>query len=79
MGSVKAGITRSFFAKNERNGHFCGCVIECHFLDVDCNSLQLRIYKTPDLETPTYQILKRTANYEVCPSFLEMIGSTFLT
>lgn len=27
--------------------------------------LQLRIYKTPDLESPKYQILKRTANYEV--------------
>ncbi|XP_021741627.1 uncharacterized protein LOC110707868 isoform X1 [Chenopodium quinoa] len=26
---------------------------------------QLRMYKTPDLETPKYQILKRTANYEV--------------
>ncbi|GJQ97362.1 SOUL heme-binding family protein [Tanacetum coccineum] len=26
---------------------------------------QLRIYKTPDLETPKYQILKRTATYEV--------------
>ncbi|PON41608.1 SOUL heme-binding protein [Trema orientale] len=26
---------------------------------------QLRIYKTPDLGTPKYQILKRTANYEV--------------
>ncbi|KAJ9163252.1 hypothetical protein P3X46_022941 [Hevea brasiliensis] len=26
---------------------------------------QLRIYKTPDLETPKYQILKRTASYEV--------------
>ncbi|KAK4785099.1 hypothetical protein SAY86_001788 [Trapa natans] len=26
---------------------------------------QLRIYKTPCLETPKYQILKRTANYEV--------------
>ncbi|XP_002529364.2 uncharacterized protein LOC8276216 [Ricinus communis] len=26
---------------------------------------QLRIYKTPDLETPRYQILKRTASYEV--------------
>ncbi|CAK7334822.1 unnamed protein product [Dovyalis caffra] len=25
----------------------------------------LRIYKTPDLETPRYQILRRTANYEV--------------
>ncbi|KAL5100920.1 hypothetical protein RYX36_005247 [Vicia faba] len=26
---------------------------------------QLRIYKTPDLESPKYQILKRTTNYEV--------------
>lgn len=26
---------------------------------------QLRIYKTPDLGTPSYQILKRTADYEV--------------
>ncbi|KAM0974551.1 hypothetical protein ACFX13_017994 [Malus domestica] len=26
---------------------------------------QLRIYKTPDLETPKYEILKRTADYEV--------------
>ncbi|XP_009374064.1 LOW QUALITY PROTEIN: uncharacterized protein LOC103963003 [Pyrus x bretschneideri] len=26
---------------------------------------QLRIYKTPDLQTPKYEILKRTANYEV--------------
>ncbi|KAK6945037.1 Protein of unknown function DUF2358 [Dillenia turbinata] len=26
---------------------------------------QLRIYKTPDLETPKYQMLKRTADYEV--------------
>lgn len=26
---------------------------------------QLRFYKTPDLETPKYQILKRTANYEI--------------
>ncbi|CAL9027951.1 unnamed protein product [Prunus brigantina] len=26
---------------------------------------QLRYYKTPDLETPKYEILKRTANYEV--------------
>lgn len=32
--------------------------------------LQLRIYKTPDLETPRYQILKRTANYEVSLPFL---------
>ncbi|KAM2419684.1 hypothetical protein ACFXTH_026237 [Malus domestica] len=26
---------------------------------------QLRIYKTRDLETPKYDILKKTANYEV--------------
>ncbi|XP_028800084.1 uncharacterized protein LOC114755375 [Neltuma alba] len=26
---------------------------------------QLRIYRTPDLESPKYQIFKRTANYEV--------------
>lgn len=26
---------------------------------------QLRIYKTPELETPKYLILKRTANYEI--------------
>ncbi|CAJ2666085.1 unnamed protein product [Trifolium pratense] len=26
---------------------------------------QLRIYKTPELESPKYQILKKTANYEV--------------
>ncbi|KAF3791883.1 Heme-binding-like protein [Nymphaea thermarum] len=26
---------------------------------------QLRIYKTPDLESPKYQVLKRTANYEI--------------
>ncbi|OIT22782.1 PREDICTED: uncharacterized protein LOC109217134 isoform X1 [Nicotiana attenuata] len=26
---------------------------------------QLRIYKTPDLETPSYQILRRTTTYEV--------------
>lgn len=32
------------------------------FLDV---FRQLRIYKTPNLETPTYQILKRAADYEV--------------
>ncbi|KAJ3673369.1 hypothetical protein LUZ60_006743 [Juncus effusus] len=32
------------------------------FLDV---LKQLRYYKTPDLGTPNYQILKRTANYEV--------------
>ena len=37
--------------------------------------LQLRIYKTPDLESPKYQILKRTANYEVSPSFLKEIVS----
>lgn len=27
--------------------------------------VQLRIYKTPDIETPNYLILKRTAHYEV--------------
>lgn len=27
--------------------------------------MQLRMYKTPDLETPEYQILKRAADYEV--------------
>ncbi|XP_077211667.1 SOUL heme-binding family protein isoform X2 [Tasmannia lanceolata] len=32
------------------------------FLDV---LKQLRIYKTPDLESPKYQILKRTSDYEV--------------
>ncbi|XP_047311097.1 uncharacterized protein LOC124914562 [Impatiens glandulifera] len=32
------------------------------FLDV---FRQLRIYKTPDLETPKYRILRRTADYEV--------------
>jgi len=26
---------------------------------------QLRFYKTPDIETPNYLILKRTAHYEV--------------
>uniref|UniRef100_A0A0E0LD71 Uncharacterized protein n=1 Tax=Oryza punctata TaxID=4537 RepID=A0A0E0LD71_ORYPU len=33
---------------------------------------QLRIYKTPDIETPKYLILKRTANYEIrsYPPFL---------
>ncbi|KVH93773.1 Protein of unknown function DUF2358 [Cynara cardunculus var. scolymus] len=36
---------------NPENGKFC--------------SHLLRIYKTPDLETPKYQILKRTATYEV--------------
>ncbi|CAN6681129.1 unnamed protein product [Malus baccata var. baccata] len=36
---------------NPETGKFCSHV--------------LRIYKTPDLETPKYEILKRTANYEV--------------
>ncbi|KAG8075386.1 hypothetical protein GUJ93_ZPchr0006g45472 [Zizania palustris] len=33
---------------------------------------QLRIYKTPDIETPNYLILRRTANYEIrsYPPFL---------
>ena len=30
-----------------------------------CNYMQLRMYKTPDLETPKYEILKRAADYEV--------------
>lgn len=37
----------------------------CLLSHLPCVLLQLRIYKTPDLETPIYQILKRTANYEV--------------
>ena len=39
--------------------------------------LQLRMYKTPELESPKYQILKRTANYEVSQSFLKEIFSAF--
>ncbi|KAJ0030311.1 hypothetical protein Pint_13083 [Pistacia integerrima] len=34
---------------------------------------QLRVYKTPDLETPKYQILKRTANYEVVCFILDRL------
>lgn len=29
------------------------------------NFTQLRYYKTPDIETPSYLVLKKTANYEV--------------
>ncbi|KAJ1435134.1 SOUL heme-binding protein [Sesbania bispinosa] len=59
---------------NPENGKFCSHVdfwdsIEKNdyfsfegLLDV---IKQLRIYKTPDLESPKYQILKRAANYEV--------------
>ncbi|XWS26936.1 hypothetical protein CRYUN_Cryun26dG0072900 [Craigia yunnanensis] len=59
---------------NPKNGKFCSHV---DFWDSIANNeyfsleglwdvfRQLRIYKTPDLETPRYQILKRTANYEV--------------
>ncbi|XVE70389.1 hypothetical protein DITRI_Ditri10aG0068800 [Diplodiscus trichospermus] len=59
---------------NQKNGKFCSHV---DFWDSIKNNeyfsleglwdvvKQLRIYKTPDLETPRYQILKRTANYEV--------------
>ncbi|KAJ7956629.1 SOUL heme-binding family protein [Quillaja saponaria] len=59
---------------NPENGKFCSHVdiwdsIKKNdyfsfegFLDV---IKQLRIYKTPELESPKYQILKRTANYEV--------------
>ncbi|KAJ4950503.1 hypothetical protein NE237_027335 [Protea cynaroides] len=37
---------------------------------------QLRIYKTPDLESPKYQILKRTANYEVRKYFPFVVVET---
>lgn len=59
---------------NPENGKFCSHVdfwdsIEKNdyfsvegLLDV---FKQLRIYKTPELESPKYQVLKRTANYEV--------------
>lgn len=52
----------------------CLCKQKSVFLlIVDCNSLQLRVYKTPDLETPNYQILKRTANYEVVCFILDRL------
>ncbi|KAK7411225.1 hypothetical protein VNO78_02658 [Psophocarpus tetragonolobus] len=59
---------------NPENGKFCSHVdfwdsIEKNeyfsfegLLDV---FKQLRIYKTPELESPKYQVLRRTANYEV--------------
>lgn len=37
---------------------------------------QLRIYKTPDLESPKYQILKRTADYEVRKYFPFIVVET---
>jgi len=39
--------------------------IRCELLLWRFDILQLRIYKTPDLESPKYQTLKKTANYEV--------------
>eukprot|EP00252_Welwitschia_mirabilis_P005013 TRINITY_DN1540_c0_g1_i3.p1 TRINITY_DN1540_c0_g1~~TRINITY_DN1540_c0_g1_i3.p1 ORF type:complete len:252 (-),score=32.68 TRINITY_DN1540_c0_g1_i3:615-1370(-) len=39
------------------------------FLDV---LKQLRIYKTPDLETPKYQVLKRTMDYESLNRYASM-------
>ncbi|RDX68884.1 Heme-binding-like protein, chloroplastic [Mucuna pruriens] len=41
----------SVMGVNPENGKFCSHV--------------LRIYKTPELESPKYQVLRRTANYEV--------------
>ncbi|CAA2963774.1 Hypothetical predicted protein [Olea europaea subsp. europaea] len=38
---------------------------------------QLWIYKTPEMETPKYQILKRTANHEV-RKYEPSIGTSFL-
>ncbi|KAI3714770.1 hypothetical protein L6452_21730 [Arctium lappa] len=59
---------------NPENGKFCSHV-DCwdsiknneYFSSEGLVDLikQLRIYKTPDLETPKYHILKRTATYEV--------------
>ncbi|KAG9136441.1 hypothetical protein Leryth_023547 [Lithospermum erythrorhizon] len=59
---------------NPETNKFCSHVNNDYFsveglLDV---FKQLRIYKTPDLESPNYQILKRTATYEVCNIFLFM-------
>ncbi|KAK7281660.1 hypothetical protein RIF29_09847 [Crotalaria pallida] len=59
---------------NPENGKFCSHVDFWDSIEKnDYFSLeglldvikQLRIYKTPELESPKYQILKRTANYEV--------------
>ncbi|GAB2216544.1 hypothetical protein Droror1_Dr00024319, partial [Drosera rotundifolia] len=51
---------------NPETGKFCSHVNNDYFfveglLDV---FIQLRIYKTPDLETPKYLILRRAADYE---------------
>nr|GEV56131.1 hypothetical protein [Tanacetum cinerariifolium] len=59
---------------NPENGKFCSHVDywdslknNAYFSSEGLVDLvkQLRIYKTPDLETPKYHILKRTATYEV--------------
>ncbi|XP_027364410.1 uncharacterized protein LOC113871516 [Abrus precatorius] len=64
----------SVMGVNPENGKFCSHV---DFWDsIEKNDYfsfqglwdvikQLRIYKTPELESPKYQILKRTTNYEV--------------
>ncbi|XP_004513575.1 uncharacterized protein [Cicer arietinum] len=64
----------SVMGVNPENGKFCSHV---DFWDsIEKNDYfsfegllelfkQLRIYKTPELESPKYQILKKTANYEV--------------
>ncbi|KAM0043793.1 putative SOUL hem-binding protein [Helianthus debilis subsp. tardiflorus] len=61
----------SVMGVNPENGKFCSHVDSIknneYFSTEALMDLikQLRIYKTPDLETPKYQILKRTATYEV--------------
>ncbi|GLT28945.1 hypothetical protein SLA2020_038450 [Shorea laevis] len=64
----------SVMGVNPKNGKFCSHVDYWDSIEKnDYFSLeglvdvikQLQIYKTPDLETPKYWILKRTANYEV--------------
>ncbi|GKV06464.1 hypothetical protein SLEP1_g18362 [Rubroshorea leprosula] len=64
----------SVMGVNPKNGKFCSHVDYWDSIEKnDYFSLeglvnvikQLRINKTPDLETPKYLILKRTANYEV--------------
>uniref|UniRef100_A0A7N0ZT63 SOUL heme-binding protein n=2 Tax=Kalanchoe fedtschenkoi TaxID=63787 RepID=A0A7N0ZT63_KALFE len=64
----------SVMGVNPKNGKFCSHVD--YWDSIENNEYfsveglidvfkQLRYYKTPDLETPKYEILKRTANYEV--------------
>ncbi|XP_058767648.1 uncharacterized protein LOC131641359 [Vicia villosa] len=64
----------SLMGVNPQNGKFCSHLDFWDSLNKnDYFSLeglwdvfrQLRIYKTPELESPKYQILKRTRNYEV--------------